>query len=188
MNFATVWSPMRAVAVLLVVVLSGASASGDVFALSDAYISGRDARTPRDVEGIQFSGVFGDYAVLQRDRRVAVYGMVSGDSAVAEKSVVTVTVASGDGDEEVYTTTVGTLGGDVKAWRVELEAHSKGGDYAVTASVAGSSAVLKHVTFGDVFFCSGQSNAWLAASDATEELRETVARRRARGTRQCRWR
>ena len=51
------------------------------------------------------------------------------------------------------------------AWKAMLQAHPSGGNYSVEATCTGcansTAAVLQDVTFGDVWICSGQSNAWL---------------------------
>ena len=44
-------------------------------------------------------------------------------------------------------------------WKACLSAQKVGGDYTVTAtSNAKAAASIEHVTFGDVYYCSGQSN------------------------------
>ena len=52
------------------------------------------------------------------------------------------------------------------AWKALLPPQAAGGDYTLTATcgdcIAGAapSAALEHVTFGSVFYCSGQSVRW----------------------------
>ena len=146
----------------------------DPFALTDAYIDARDKRTPAAAPGVQFSGVFSDGAVLQRGVAVAVYGSV----AKASADVVTVTVTDQTGKTETYASPVATLGGDADAWRVELKPREAGGDFSIRAAYGADATTIANVTFGDVFFCSGQSNAWLVMNFALER-NETYAAVRA---------
>jgi len=44
------------------------------------------------------------------------------------------------------------------AWKAVLRPTTAGGRYTITASTGKQSISLADVTFGDVFFCSGQSN------------------------------
>ena len=123
-----------------------------------------------------FSAGFSDGAVLQRgDAGTAVYGFVS------EASAVKVTV-SGDADYVVNaqvsewvddsgcnasacpdprTRPMPAHGGYV--WRAQLQAQPKaGGDYSISvaSAAAGANGTIRiaNLTFGDVYFCSGQSN------------------------------
>lgn len=47
--------------------------------------------------------------------------------------------------------------GDV-TWSVRLQAEPPGGPYLITATSGGQFIQLRNVMFGDVWFCSGQSN------------------------------
>ena len=50
-------------------------------------------------------------------------------------------------------------------WKAFLRPTQAGGDYTITARCNGCTNVtvvtLTHVTFGDMWYCSGQSNMWL---------------------------
>mmetsp|Transcript_25441 Transcript_25441/g.76691 ORF Transcript_25441/g.76691 Transcript_25441/m.76691 type:complete len:695 (-) Transcript_25441:14-2098(-) len=50
-------------------------------------------------------------------------------------------------------------------WKAVLHPTAAGGDYTITAKCTGcidvATAALAHVTFGDMWYCSGQSNMWL---------------------------
>jgi sialate O-acetylesterase len=50
-------------------------------------------------------------------------------------------------------------------WKAVLHPTAAGGDYTITAKCTGctnvTTATLSHVTFGDMWYCSGQSNMWL---------------------------
>jgi sialate O-acetylesterase len=112
--------------------------------------------------GFGFSGVFGDSMVLQRSSpknpsaRAAVYG-----GGAAAGSAVKVALSPTDAatlrlaTSETFSTTAGEDG----SWKVLLAPKPAGGSFTVTAtSSGGEKAVLTDVTYGDVWFCSGQSN------------------------------
>ena len=106
-----------------------------------------------------FSGL-SDFAVLQRAPAAAnVYGAL-GDGGTA----AFVTVSEAGGAFAAYTVAA-TADAQGKAWKVALKPMPSGGDVTVTAHCTGcanaTAAVLRHVTFGDVFYCAGQSNMWL---------------------------
>ena len=117
-----------------------------------------------------FSSGFSSDMVLQRGpSKAAVYGFGHGP--------VTVRVAGTDeaGGAVSYSVAAdpaaaaaggGGGGGGDGVWKAFLKPSPAGGSYTVTAtSATGDSAVLERVTYGDVYFCSGQSNSecgWLA--------------------------
>lgn len=114
---------------------------------------------PTDVNGAFFSGVFSDHAVLQRaPQKSAVYGVVIGAKPTTK---VVVKIAGSDS----Y-----TLNADVTFrhsgyawWKANLKAHSAGGNYSVNVACSdciapSNSSTITDVTFGDIWFCSGQSN------------------------------
>jgi sialate O-acetylesterase len=97
-------------------------------------------------------------AVLQRAPSAAVlYGSAPPGSAGAR---VTLALNATDGSYgKVFSGAVAADG----TWRVVLDARPAGGDYAATvacAACAGGSAAatIRDLTFGDVWFCGGQSN------------------------------
>ena len=104
-----------------------------------------------------FSGL-SDFAVLQRAPAAAnVYGVLGDGGTAASVTVVSESFAA-------YTV-VATVDTEGKRWKAALKPMPSGGDVTVTATCTGCSnataAVLRHVTFGDVFYCAGQSNMWL---------------------------
>lgn len=101
---------------------------------------------------INFSAVFSDGIVLQRatsahpETQAAVYG----SGATGQ---VTVTVSSVLDADSVVVTASASDG----SWKALLPPKPAGGQYTVTATdAAGSKSTILRVTFGDVWFCSGQ--------------------------------
>ncbi len=89
--------------------------------------------------------LFQNGAVLQRDMAVPVWG------TAREGEKVTVTL-EGNGRPE----TVSTTGAGGK-FMVKLKSHKAGGQYTLTVK-GDNEVVVRDVTFGDVWICSGQSN------------------------------
>jgi hypothetical protein len=121
---------------------------------------------PTDVPGIFFSGVFTNHTVLQRGPETsAVYGVVVGGAKSVE---VTMSGTAESGELEsvagisatVDSSTVAQFG--YARWKAVLPAHDAGGAFTLTASCTGctkqTSTAISDVTFGDIWFCSGQSN------------------------------
>lgn len=103
---------------------------------------------------------FGDYMVLQQaPARAAIYGMLN-----ASDTVRAVSVSVAEGTEEGGAEQQGLAGYTVQAvvtgdkWKALLHPAAKGGDYSITVSVGTNKLQIEHVTFGDVYYCSGQSN------------------------------
>ena len=90
-----------------------------------------------------FARVFGDHAVLQRDRPIAVWG-----SADAGQKL---TVSLGDHTAPVRADKSGH-------WRASLPAMAAGGPYTLTVTGAAGTTTLADIKIGDVYLCSGQSN------------------------------
>lgn len=144
---------------------------GGAFGLSKVSDKYQPAKFPDDVAGTFFSGVFSDNVVLQREpARAAVYGVVIGaelDTTVAVKiSEVSGSTAASIAAEVVVTTQETEVGGLYATWRAVLEPAAAGGNYTISASCMSCAApsnfnTLNSVTFGEVWFCSGQSNMWL---------------------------
>ena len=114
-----------------------------------------------------FSGVFDDNMVLQRaPAKAAVFGTTSNFTSEATAAKVTVEVTSADqftGElhaSKTYTANVAEDG----SWKVLLDAAEAGGAYTITCACTSgcvNSTVggrIRNVTFGEVYFCSGQSN------------------------------
>lgn len=116
--------------------------------------------------GTFFAGSLTDHAVLQKGTaHAAVYGVSFGATA---RTKVTVTVA--EKGQAPYTVaaeimTRSSLGANV-TWKALLHPHAEqGGSATISAACAGctntTAATIADVTWGDVFFCFGQSNMWL---------------------------
>ena len=131
-----------------------------------------------------FSPVFGDWMVLQQaPAAAAVYG-----TAPAGASAVTVTVTdTSSGKSYAVAAKVGadathqprgyvdpSTGAQLplaqRTWKALLQPAVAGGDYTVAATcsagcsaanASSNTAMLAHATFGDMWYCSGQSNMWL---------------------------
>ena len=105
-----------------------------------------------------FSGVFDHNMVLQRaPSMAALYGSAGNVTGSAK---VTVHVSSSDRDvSKTYTSSVDDEGN----WKVLLDPAEAGGHYTMSVACTSgcmnkSETTLVNVTFGDVYFCSGQSN------------------------------
>eukprot|EP00041_Stephanoeca_diplocostata_P003986 m.39872 g.39872 ORF g.39872 m.39872 type:complete len:692 (+) comp14765_c0_seq1:111-2186(+) len=100
--------------------------------------------------------------VLQRGPScAAVYGILGNTSRLP---TVNVTVKDKSSPSTEYTVTA-TISDDGNGWKAVLRPASGGGNFTITATcngcTNGSIAVLENVTFGDVWYCAGQSNMWL---------------------------
>jgi sialate O-acetylesterase len=92
---------------------------------------------------MQFSALFHDHAVLQRNISIPVWG-----TAAREEEV---TVSLGGRVARVVTSSDGS-------WLVRVPALPAGGPYELTAESASGKAIARDVLVGDVWICSGQSN------------------------------
>ena len=130
------------------------------------------AAFPTDQKGVFFSGSFTDHAVLQRDQKSAVYGVVVGASATTKVSVeMTGTTDVGEPlrlaspiSATVDPSTIATFG-DAR-WKAELPEQKAGGNSTRVASSPGTTRVISDVTFGDVWFCSGCARSFVFLSSA----------------------
>ncbi len=119
------------------------------------------------------AAIFGEHAVLQRDRPITVWGV----AAAGEE----VTVTFGDAS-------IRQRAGADGRWEAVLPAMAAGGPYTLAARTATRSQSVDDVLVGDVWLCSGQSNMewtvrgalnadWEADHSANPRLRHvTVAR------------
>lgn len=120
---------------------------------------------------LNFSTVFSSYAVLQRaPARAAVYGTLGTNADGSGDIQVKVTVSDGSG--KVQYSVDAKVDASKGTWKAFLRPTLAGGSYTVTAA-CGSGCTgeksLTNVTFGEVWYCAGQSNMALA-------LRFTYAR------------
>lgn len=83
-----------------------------------------------------------DSMILQRDSKIKIWGWASKDEKVVVKF-----------NKKNYKTKTDALG----KWSVLLPATKAGGPYTMEIS-ASNKILLKEILFGDVWFCSGQSN------------------------------
>ncbi|TNE66594.1 MAG: sialate O-acetylesterase [Alphaproteobacteria bacterium] len=103
-------------------------------------------------DGLSLAPVFSDYAVLQRDRLVPVWGHA------AQGAEVQVSLGG---------QTASTKAGPDGAWRVDVPAQGAGADVGLTVSSGSNQLSLPHVSVGDVWLCSGQSNMEFEVRKAT---------------------
>ena len=116
--------------------------------------------------GLQFAPQFSDHAVLQREpAAAAVYGTLS-LAGRSEEDAAPPSVSVTVGAHSVSA----VVSADGATWKALLPPMPVGGSHAIRASCdAGcdglpanaTAAALADVTFGDVWYCSGQSNMWL---------------------------
>eukprot|EP01084_Bolivina_argentea_P085147 153898_1 len=115
------------------------------------------------IKGVIFSGVFTNNTILQREPYIsALYG-----AADKSNTKVTLTINGKDSNGNAYNNVLSTnsyINGD---WKILLNSPMKpGGNY--TFNIACDSCnnpsiddTLYNITFGDVYYCSGQSNMQL---------------------------
>lgn len=111
--------------------------------------------------GTHFASVFSSNAVLQREpAKAALYGRVL--PSVNTMTKVTVTVSPAIQGETSFVVNVNADG----SWKVLLPAAKAGGNYSASAACSDcantSATILYNLTFGDIWFCSGQSNMQLS--------------------------
>ena len=131
--------------------------------------------------GTIFSAVFGDGAVLQRGSttRAVLYGAVYG--ATAATTVTLMIAEKGAAAYSVSAMVVPVPGGNGNVtWKALLKPHAaEGGVITATASCSSCSntaaATLHDLTYGDVWFCSGQSNMWLPMEHSLTRNRSYAA-------------
>jgi sialate O-acetylesterase len=92
---------------------------------------------------LRVPGYFSDHMVLQREQQVNIWGWTAIGAAV--------TLTFNDKNYKAAAKADGT-------WSVNLPATKAGGPYDIKITSAQNSIILKDVWFGDVWFCSGQSN------------------------------
>jgi len=135
---------------ILLVVL-GVSASSDRPVLSCS------------IDSICFSGHFNDNGVMQRGPgHSAYYGSVP--LASPANAPISLTISAADGS---YNKTFSSIVNEDRTWKVILgDPMQEGGNYTAFVScptcpgnTTQQQATLFNQTFGDVYHCSGQSNA-----------------------------
>ncbi len=119
---------------------------------------------------IRLSNVFSDWMILQRDTSE---NMVWGYAE--PESYVSVTLAKADsGKEEPEIVFEGglTIRSADGYFEIMLRSLPAGGDYTLTVSDSEDVKEYKHITFGDVFVCGGQSNMELPLNRTLERYEE----------------
>eukprot|EP00041_Stephanoeca_diplocostata_P008440 m.125345 g.125345 ORF g.125345 m.125345 type:complete len:736 (-) comp17323_c0_seq1:544-2751(-) len=116
-------------------------------------LSGQASPTPPSTPAISFNDSIGSYMVLQQQpARACVYGTLGAGGRGATIQV------SGSGTP-TYTVQANVTGSQ---WKACLQPTTAGGDVTITASCSGCTnstpAKIVHATFGDVWYCGGQSN------------------------------
>lgn len=114
---------------------------------------------------VNFSWTLGSHMVLQQaPNQAAVYGFI-GLNATSSKgggySHSKVEVVLKDDESGVEKKVSATIDPKEGKWKALLPPHPAGGTYTITVSCTAGctgSATIDDVTFGDVWYCSGQSN------------------------------
>jgi sialate O-acetylesterase len=112
------------------------------------------------------ANLFGDHAVLQRDRPVTVWGWADAGSAI------TVSL-SGPGLASPVLANA-TAGSDGR-WQASLPPQRAGGPYVLGAETAGHSSQATDILIGDVWLCTGQSNMEFPLNGATDATAEKAS-------------
>jgi sialate O-acetylesterase len=129
--------------------------------------SGSSVAEEEPLPSFFLSAGFSSHMVLQQaPARSAVYGFGKGPVSV------TVTGSDATGAAVGYTVDAFTVddgsapasssddpSSSLPTWKAFLKPAAAGGSYTVTAKGATGTVVLSDCTFGDVYFCSGQSNS-----------------------------
>eukprot|EP00040_Diaphanoeca_grandis_P010748 m.55060 g.55060 ORF g.55060 m.55060 type:complete len:657 (+) comp22015_c0_seq2:53-2023(+) len=116
--------------------------------------------TPPPPPTLTFNATFGSHMVLQRQpAKAAVYGMVA--AGMAGKLLTVSVMAVGGGASYNITATISA---DKTGWKAFLKPTSTGGNYTIIVSDGVNTANISDVTFGDVWYCGGQSNMALPMS------------------------
>lgn len=108
---------------------------------------------------VTLARLFGDHAVLQRDRELPVWGWAEPGERV--------TVSLGARQAETVADAAGK-------WLVRLDAQPMSGEPLVLRVVGKNVVERRDILLGDVWLCSGQSNMEfpLGACDAADDIRE----------------
>ena len=123
-------------------------------------------RWKESISGVIFSGIFTDNTVLQREPQLAsVYGALD-----SPDGIVIVTLKNVDTNEEFvfYPEIIPAPNGYyTHNWKALFpQPFKNGGNYTLSVECEGclsnNTETLYNITFGDVYYCSGQSNMELA--------------------------
>ena len=110
-----------------------------------------------NIEGVTFSGVFGNNTILQRSPFIsAVYGLSD-----KSNTKITLTITGTDASGNAYNNVLSTNSDDSGDWKILMDkAMPYGGNYTfnVKCNECNNPSIddtLYNVTFGDVYYCSG---------------------------------
>eukprot|EP00041_Stephanoeca_diplocostata_P010993 m.177446 g.177446 ORF g.177446 m.177446 type:complete len:685 (-) comp18367_c0_seq2:175-2229(-) len=168
------YTPFSAIVLALSICVATA-VTRDIIALdlfqADGGFSGPPPPPPPAV--LAFSPVYGSNMLLERaPAKAAAYGTLGeGGTAVAvtvsgEGTSYTVNAVINDTYQpEGYVNPDGTPYPVVPSWKALLKPTAAGGNYTITATCTGctgtTNVTITNVTFGDMWYCTGQSNMWL---------------------------
>lgn len=111
-----------------------------------------------DYGGLQMSQLYTDYMVLQRDMPLDIHGIAN----AGEK--ITVSISN-----QKATATANNQG----KWSVVLKPMNAATDLTLTVEAGSAAKVYKHVSVGEVWLCSGQSNMAFMLCQADTYKRDT---------------
>lgn len=129
---------------------------------------------PNDTAGTFFSGVFSDHTVLQREpAKAVVFGVLFGAQSSTTVTVTVVDVVPANGatmysvQADVMLSDIQMPSGRYAKWKAYLKPTPAGGNFTISVSCASCTnttvTTINDVTFGDVWFCSGQYYTVVAA-------------------------
>ncbi len=118
---------------------------------------------PLQAADLKLASYFGDHMVLQRDRKICVWGTgnpgTKVEAGIASQEVATMVDSDG-------------------SWKIYLQPMPAGGPYTLRAASDRQVVTLGDVLYGDVWLCSGQSNMQMPVKEcAAREQQATLANR-----------
>ena len=110
---------------------------------------------------LQFNSTLGSHMVLQQSPAKAALNGTVQTSGGGVAATIELTLSPSSGGAPVQTATATSTGGGL--WQALLTPMQAGGNYSITANctqgcAANTTTTITDVTFGDVWYCSGQSN------------------------------
>lgn len=127
------------------------------FALLAAFSSAQQASLSCGSSLCFASGISSGGVLQSGPERAAVYGSTA--SSAGGSVFVHLASSDGGGYSKHFTAVVAP---DL-TWKALLDAMPAGGNFTMELTESGSAqrVLITDLTFGDIFFCAGQSNAWL---------------------------
>jgi sialate O-acetylesterase len=114
---------------------------------------------PVQAAGLKLAPYFGDHMVLQRDRKICVWGTGEPGAKV---------------EADIASQEVATKVGPDGHWKVYFQPMSAGGPYTLTATSEHQILTLSDVLCGDVWLCSGQSNMQMPVKECVPREQQTA--------------